>query len=180
VFIRPQPSASGCRDVDESHVKTVGWWTGARLARSPASPSLASEAAEGARFLWRKLDVAGPVDCALALGWSVQERRLDAAAGGLQALLIARRQGGFAMVIDPDHTPQQRAQGLSHGEVTSWRAAHEYAHSFFFEGTTVPTRSRRANQAEERFCDEFASLITGVITMSCSEATGGGSTRTVA
>ncbi len=133
---------------------------------------------------WRSMGVDDARSCVVALGWQLRLQRFDAAAGGLQALLIPRAAGGFSVVVDPDPTPEQAAAGLSSGDVVTFRVAHEYAHTFFYLPTAVPSRPRPATLREERFCDAFARAVTGVSARSVSDERprvyGGRSSRDVA
>lgn len=140
--------------------------TGAHLGMAQWPATEVDEVVAASRRLWAREGVNSPDEFLRSRGWPVSTRRLDAAVGGLQALLLPRREGGFAVVVDPDPTPEQIAAGLDGQAVRSWRVAHEYAHTFFYEPTVVPSRRRPASRAEELFCDRFACTVTGVWTWS--------------
>lgn len=117
---------------------------------------------------WSSEGATGCEDQMARLGWTLRENRLGAAAGGLQALLLPRLYGGFAVVVDPDLTPEQVAAQLDPILVRRWRVAHEYAHTFFYGHGSVPRRGSRPGPAEEVFCDQFANHITSLNLASCS------------
>ena len=109
----------------------------------------------------------GPVDvdrtCG-AGGFRLQERRLGGADGGLEALLLPRA-GHFDLVVDPEPrggwagvTPTLRGDLARHR--LRFRAAHEWAHSFFYtRGSDGIVRQVPDSPAQERFCDEFAAAL---------------------
>lgn len=98
----------------------------------------------------------------LRLGWTVDEHPLQAADGGLEAVM-APKDGGFVFVVDPEPTPdQKRAWGHLptdevRAHVVNSRLAHELGHVFFYglDGR----RLLRASRQEEAFCDAFADML---------------------
>lgn len=138
----------------------AAWWTGASLANASAQP--VQRVIRQVQQHWAEVGATDAEERVLALGWGFAVQRFDARVGGLQALLVPHHAGGFFMVVDPDPTPAQASAGFTSGEVIRWRTAHEYAHTFFYTATPVPSRSGQATLAEERFCDEFARQVTGL------------------
>lgn len=103
---------------------------------------------------------------AAALGVEVHHERLEAAGGGIEAVLRPRAGGGWSATIDPDPTPAER---LVHSaddpqaahQRSRWRLAHELAHTCFY-GTTAKPHHRRLrcnDQREERWCDLLAGAL---------------------
>lgn len=90
---------------------------------------------------------------------------LDAQRGGHEALLVPKVEGGFDILVDPrprhgravhDEVAHQR---LSRRRVR-FRIAHEIGHSFFYDRRCRPARRLlNHSDAEERFCDAFASAL---------------------
>ena len=95
-----------------------------------------------------------------AVGWTVTIRRLGAATGGLQALLVPRLGGGFSVIVDPDLTPDERASGADPLQVRADRIAHEVAHALLYRPGEPPLRCLPPSAAEEVFCDELASRLS--------------------
>jgi hypothetical protein len=132
-------------------------------------PAGARHAVRQVEAWWRSQRLWGCREQVEALGWVVRIAPLGAADGGLQAILMPRLSGGFALVVDPDPTPWQAAAGTLRKGLVEWRTAHEYAHTFFYARRAVPRRAVAACAAEEQFCDAFANALLGT---DLSSATG--------
>src|SRR5690349_15966779 len=69
-------------------------------------------------------------------GWVVHEQSLEAARGGLQALM-APHKGGFLFVVDPSPTPDEQLAwghadpGWLSARLVNQRLAHELCHVLF-------------------------------------------------
>lgn len=120
-------------------------------------------------WIWDHFNDDGTQSCAesaIRHGWTVEIRELDAARGGIRAMLLPRLAGGFTIIVDPAPAPTERDSGLTQEQVISWRLAHEYTHTLFYRGTDRPTRRGRADRDEELFCDAVATTLTGIDTTS--------------
>lgn len=124
-------------------------------------PANACHAVRQVEAWWRSQGLWGCREQVEALGWDVRVAPLGAADGGLQAMLMPRLSGGFALVVDPDPTPRQAAAGTRREGLVEWRTAHEYAHTFFYARRAVPRRAVAPCVTEERFCDAFANALLG-------------------
>lgn len=145
-----------------------GVWPGFRLGMLPDEPQTVALAERVRRSVlgdegWDR----GPLDVAetcVAGRFQLQERALGAAGGGLEALLVPRREH-FELVVDAEPpggwelvAPALRA-GLARHRLR-FRAAHEWAHSFFYARTVDGIVRRLPDSADqERFCDEFARAL---------------------
>lgn len=94
-----------------------------------------------------------------SLGWSLRSERMDASIGGVRALLIPLRRGGFTLVVDPDPSPDELKRGVPPNVIRAWRIAHELAHTFFYSLGSPPRRRIPLSDAEEHFCDAVASAL---------------------
>lgn len=145
-----------------------GVWPGFRLGMLPDEPQTVA-LAERVRVSvlgdegWDR----GPLDVAetcVAGRFQLQERALGAAGGGLEALLVPRREH-FELVVDAEPpggwelvAPALRA-GLARHRLR-FRAAHEWAQSFFYARTVDGIVRRLPDSADqERFCDQFARAL---------------------
>jgi hypothetical protein len=98
-------------------------------------------------------------------GWIVREQTLDAAQGGLQALM-APHEGGFLFVVDPSPTLEEQLAWA--GADRKWlserlvnqRLAHELCHVLFHghNGRRLVPHSA----TEEEFCDAFAAALAPI------------------
>jgi hypothetical protein len=95
----------------------------------------------------------------------VRERRLSAATGGDEGLLLPAPDGQFDLWVDPtprggwESVPAHLRESLRRHR-TRFRVAHEMAHSLFFErGHGTPRRRQRNSVRQEQFCDAFASAL---------------------
>ncbi len=134
------------------------WWTGYASREVPFSDD-AGRVATTVRSWWESQGIHGCQGQLAALGWGTRRATLDAANGGLQALLLPRLTGGFTVVIDPDRTPAQHLADVDPDVLWQWRTAHEYAHTFFYTQQPVPGRALPMTRAEEEFCDAFANVL---------------------
>jgi hypothetical protein len=80
----------------------------------------------------------------------------------LEALLVPRA-GGFDVMVNSD-PPKDSASPITDPVIARRRArfrlAHEIGHSFFYDRRpAVPVRCAPGSDAEERFCDLFASVL---------------------
>jgi hypothetical protein len=110
----------------------------------------------------------GPVDIeavSVAGAFSLIERELGGAAGGLEALLLPGTRDAFKVIVDtePPGGWVQVREDLRHELARHrlrFRAAHEWAHSLFYERTpTGPMRLVADSDAQEEFCDRFAAAL---------------------
>ncbi len=105
---------------------------------------------------WLTANGAGAEACLAALGFTVENDDLGASAGGHQAMLLPRPDGGFTVLVDPDLTPDESRAGADPGAVREGRLWHEFAHSLFYAPGTPPRRAALTAPHEESFCDAFA------------------------
>lgn len=111
---------------------------------------------------------ADPATLVAGMGWTLRWERMDAARGGMDALLVPSADG-FHVFLDPDPAPpgvRNTYRGAAH---FAFRAAHEIAHSFFYDGGRPARRLVPRTGAEERFCDRFASALMRVLPNSDSQ-----------
>lgn len=144
------------------------WWTGAAFATPPPVTD-APAVVRSVQEWWDSQGLRGCQEQTAALGWEVRTASLGAAQSGLQAVLMPRLSGGFALVVDPEPTPEQAAVGVGPEMLFEWRIAHEYAHTFFYARRKVPRRPRQACCAEELFCDAFANALLGTTLISTGQ-----------
>lgn len=122
---------------------------------------------------WRLQAGVGPTDrldvisMISKLGYQVEMTPLAADAGRLEASIVPSRFSTFSIRVDDRLTPTGAWEGSGSANsmagacraAVRFRAAHELGHTFFFERTEPPMRHRDADQAEERFCDDFAACV---------------------
>ena len=79
-------------------------------------------------------------------------------AGRAHAAMLLPAPNGFTIYLNPD----LRARCVSDVSARRWTRftiAHELGHTFFYRVGSRPTRLRRPDAAEERFCDHFATRL---------------------
>lgn len=97
--------------------------------------------------------------------FDVAEKRLHGAKGSLQALLFPRPRNRFTIIVDPEPpggwslvAPEIRSD--LHEHRLRFLVCHEAAHSFFFDRDGDRPAATVANsEAQEEFCDSFASEL---------------------
>lgn len=87
---------------------------------------------------------------------------LAAKFGRQDALTCPKADRGFVIVIDPDLSPRDAAEGRSPRQVLDWRLAHELGHTYFFSGSPA-RRWVRWSPDEEHQADSFASVLLRVL-----------------
>lgn len=94
--------------------------------------------------------------CAIG-GFRYKTMALETKVGGHEALLVPRVDGTFEILVDArgdfaDHRVRRRR--------LRFRVAHEIGHSFFYDRRYRPARRLLSgSEAEEAFCDAFASAL---------------------
>jgi hypothetical protein len=134
-----------------------------RFYRQPELEKADELAAEIAR-LAREAELEPTAEAVIrARGWRIDERRIGASEGELQALLCPLTAGGFAFVVDPDLTPAEMDADDDPQRVRALRLGHELGHVFFY---TADCRRRLcgewAKQPEEEWCDRFAEALLSI------------------
>lgn len=144
---------------------SIDQWPIRRLAAVPGE-SIALQLASDVRQLAvdRKLRCDLDKLCVLG-GFRYRSVPLDTTAGGHEALLVPRVEGGFEILVDPlpaaslsfdDGRKQERLWRRR----LRFRIAHEIGHSFFYDRRCRPARRLLPHSdAEEVFCDQFASAL---------------------
>ena len=95
----------------------------------------------------------------------LKQRDLAAASGGPEALITPLPDGRMRICVDSEpkgswgDTDPELKRAIAR-QRTRFRVGHEVAHSFFYDRREGRSRRRHpANQAEEVFCDRFASSL---------------------
>jgi hypothetical protein len=93
------------------------------------------------------------------LRWvEVRLEPLAAKVGRQDALTCPRADRGFVIVVDPDLSPRDAAEGRTLRQAHDWRLAHELGHTYFFSGSPA-RRWVRWSPDEESQADGFASIL---------------------
>lgn len=142
-------------------------WPG--LLRSTPSARDAGEVADAVRLatMWRAAATGRLDEHALCRrgGFVLEEAKLHAAEGRLEALLFPWEGDRFRIVIDSEPRggwdrvePERRAELRRHR--LRFRLAHEVGHTLFYDRSGSRPRSVvRPSAAQEVFCDEFARAL---------------------
>jgi hypothetical protein len=105
-------------------------------------------------------------DRLLSLGrFDLRRKSLGAIGGGIEATLTPQPENRFALSVDTEPrggwdsvTPSLREDLARHR--LRFRIAHEIGHSFFYDRVGQrPRRTLAASEAQERWCDRFASAL---------------------